>query len=314
MDKPNILSVSSNKNGLKNLSDTSSSDDSDDIDIDEENSNNLNEDPDFDNKNNSNGLNDSLELTKNVSDSANSNIDDQNKHVTKNILIYDKPVSRKYIFEKIKEFQVNTAKIISSKNKNKYKKLVKNLNDNFKQFLSNNEYFVNIDTLFPKEKINKKEKKDVIQILNESLDIDENKSLKISEKKLNTLEEAKNFIDDYYKNFLNESKKIKKSSIVLAINGGFYLSQIKEMCKNQQKKLKNNERREYKFELFIKTCKNVKWTYPYIQFLIKLYKLSKEFPKLKLVNVNLEFLKNNFKAVKDGVKADSDFWKQENLS
>ncbi len=304
MDKSNILNASSNENVLKNISYNSSSSDLDDMDNAEKKSNNSSEDSSSNSENSSDNSNDSLELSKDVSDESNfdnSETDDKNKYVTTNLP------------NLIKNFLINTSKIISSKNKNKYKNLVKKFNDNLKKN-SYDEYILNLDILFPVEKINKKEKKDVIQVLKKSLNIDENKSLEILEKKLNTLEEAKKFIDDYYINFSNESKKIKKSSINLAINGGFYLDQIKEMCKNKQKKLSNNERRKYKFQLVLKTCENVKWTYPYVQFLIKLYKLSKEFPILKLVTVNLEFLKNNFKAVKVGVKADSDFWKQENLS
>ena len=48
----------------------------------------------------------------------------------------------------------------------------------------------------------------------------------------------------------------------------------------------------------------------HIRFLINLYKLSSFYPKIKRVTVRIRELKTNFKALKEGVSEEKEFWKQ----
>ena len=47
----------------------------------------------------------------------------------------------------------------------------------------------------------------------------------------------------------------------------------------------------------------------YIGFLINLYKLSLFYPKIKRVNIGIRELKTNFKALKEGVAREKQFWR-----
>jgi len=56
-------------------------------------------------------------------------------------------------------------------------------------------------------------------------------------------------------------------------------------------------------------CREVNYSYSYIIFLINLYKFSVHYPKIKRVNIGVCDLKSKFKALKEGVTREPQFWK-----
>ena len=58
-----------------------------------------------------------------------------------------------------------------------------------------------------------------------------------------------------------------------------------------------------------RACHALHYSTLYIQFLINLYKLSSYYPKIKRVNIGIRELKTNFKALKEGVAREKQFWR-----
>lgn len=222
----------------------------------------------------------------------------------------------KRIFTELTQLHSETLKIIPPKKKTKYKEIVAKFNDSFKDWMEE-EDTLHLDKLFGEVSYPKNSNKtlNVMTTLRESLVFADLPPIQINvlDNKydiitLNSLEHAKEYIHTYSIEYHNEFSKIHRNSIYLALNGGFYLNQIKKLCKEKQLKLANEERSNFKFKNFIQEC-NVKWSYPYIQFLVKLYNLCEKYPRLKYVTIRLDFLKNNFKAIKNGIEVEADQWK-----
>ena len=56
-------------------------------------------------------------------------------------------------------------------------------------------------------------------------------------------------------------------------------------------------------------CREVNYSYSYIKFLINLYKFFVHYPKIKRVNIGVCELKSKFKALKEGVAGEPQFWR-----
>ena len=56
-------------------------------------------------------------------------------------------------------------------------------------------------------------------------------------------------------------------------------------------------------------CRELGYSVLYVQFLINLYKLSNFYPKIKRVNIGIGELKTHFKALKESVAREKQFWR-----
>ena len=56
------------------------------------------------------------------------------------------------------------------------------------------------------------------------------------------------------------------------------------------------------------TYREVNYSYSYITFLINLYQFSVLYPKIKRVNIGVCELKSKFKALREGVIREPQFW------
>jgi len=86
-----------------------------------------------------------------------------------------------------------------------------------------------------------------------------------------------------------------------AIKAGECLYKIGELCQVNGKK----------FNHFLIEC-NIKWSKSYVQFLISLYNLSKDYPKISNLSLSLYFIKNNFKKIKLSIissNTEKSYWK-----
>ena len=217
------------------------------------------------------------------------------------------------LFKKLKIFHEQAIELVANKKKVKYHELVKKFENDFTKWMEKTDTF-NLDTLFNEKEKTSKDNTHIIKELKDSLD-EQNQQKDFDYKhiiiKFKSLEDAKNNFIEYYKMYQFESQKFNKSSIKLALFSGSYLKQIKDYFIKTINSQPNSERKNFSsfIENIKKDNKNIKWTYPYIQFLIKLYNLCDEYPKLQKVTVNLEFLKSNFKTIKTEVEKNINFWK-----
>lgn len=118
------------------------------------------------------------------------------------------------------------------------------------------------------------------------------------------LDEAKIIIEKiYHLDYVND-KRNKKNSIQSALILGLHLSKIQSLCKEKKRdpNIPREEKIIYQLMNYIKTCKIFDWSKSYIYFLIDFYELSEKYLKLKKITVTLDFLKNNMKFIKKGLK------------
>jgi hypothetical protein len=95
----------------------------------------------------------------------------------------------------------------------------------------------------------------------------------------------------------NDSKRLEAKILKNACDSGKCLKKIKKLCHKENKK----------FDIFLSEC-GVTWSISHINFLIKLYNLSKIYKKIVYVSCSLYFMHKNFKQISNDIKNDKDFW------